>query len=73
MFFGGSLTSEVDDAFMVLCEGLPKSYLPATENAVISNKTTGVFAPVATRTDARSPLASTVEPRTVPKNAYQHH
>jgi len=44
-----------------------------TENAVKSNKTTGVFALVATCTDARSPLASAVEPRTVPESAYQRH
>ena len=47
--------------------------LRGTENAVKSNRTTGVFAPVATRTDARSPLASAVEPRTVPESAYQRH
>ena len=38
-----------------------------TDNAVKSNKTTGVFAPVATRTDAGSPLASAVDPRIVPE------
>jgi len=33
-----------------------------TENDSLSNKTTGVFAPVAERTVAGSPLVSTVEP-----------
>jgi hypothetical protein len=43
----------------------------STENAVKSNKTTGAFAPVAARTDARSLLASAVGPRTVPNSPYQ--
>jgi hypothetical protein len=45
--------------------------IASTENAVKSNKTTGYFAPVATRTGPRSLLASAEEPRIVPESAYQ--
>jgi hypothetical protein len=46
----------------VLASGLPASVRVAT----------GVFAPVAERTVARSLLASTVEPRMLPKAPYSH-